>query len=91
MNINDGLELQRRLREREFDRLVREYLADGKAYPAQRQFQFGGPLNLISTIRKAFQDRAEATGCSDYEAVAAELAKVEAMADLSYDEQREAA
>lgn len=92
MSPADERDILCREREKDFDRMVREYLIDGHdPDPRRRRFQFGGALNLISTIRKAFIDRFDETGCTDYEKVADELAKVEAMADLRYDELEKAA
>jgi len=86
MNAAEEREIKRREREKDFDRMVREYLADGQAIPRDKRFQFDGGLNLISAVRLAFIARFEATGCADYEKVADELAKVEDMANLCYDE-----
>lgn len=88
MNAAEEREIKRREREKDFDRMVREYLADNgiDSYGSNRKYQFGGALNLISTVRLAFIARFEATGCTDYEKVADELAKVEDMANLCYDE-----
>lgn len=91
MSPAEEREIKRREREKDFDRMVREYLADGQAIPRDKRFQFGGGLNLVSAVRIAFIRRFEETGCTDYEKVADELAKVEAMADLCYDEDLEKA
>jgi len=89
MSPAEELQIKRQEREAEFDAMVRAYLIDNGSnmYGDNRRFRFGGALNLISTVRKAFEDRYELTGCADYEKVASELAKVEAMADLCYDEE----
>lgn len=86
MTPTEERDIKRRQREQDFDRMLTEYLADGQAIPGNKRFQFGGSLNLVSSVRIAFFRRFEETGCTDYEKVANELAKVEAMADLCYDE-----
>lgn len=80
--------IQQDEREAEFTAMVREYLADTgyNAYGDGRKYRFGGAINLIVTVRLAFEARYTATGCEDYKRVADALTQVEAMANLPYDE-----
>lgn len=72
-------EAQRRINEIEFDAELWSYIIEGK-----RKFQFGGPLNLISTLRTMFEKLSEEYNCDDYSTVAAMLLEVEHEADLPY-------
>ncbi len=78
-------DMKRHLAEKEFDAMLRRYVLDLK------HFQFGGPLNLISTIRTLFEQLAEEMECSDYATVAKKLLAVELEADLPYWSPKEAA
>ena len=80
-------------REREFESDVRDYLMDNGAneFGDGRRFRFGGPHNLVSTVRKAFENAYEETGIMAYCDVAEALTEVERVADVDYGDAREAA
>ncbi len=92
-DLSIAREMKRQLAEKEFEALVKKYILDvgSNSFGDGRHFQFGGALNLISTVRAAFADLAEETGCIDYMTVAEKLAAVEAEADLAYWHPSEAA
>ena len=71
---------QRQINEAAFNQKVRDYILHGCA-----EFQFGGVLNLITTVRTQLEKLGEETGCRNYFTVAEKLQEVEDIADLHYD------
>lgn len=92
MNAAQEREVLMDEREREFDALIREYLMDNGAneFGDGRRFRFGGAHNLITTVRKAFENAYEETGIMAYSDVAEALTEVEKVADVDYGDAREA-
>lgn len=76
MTNSEALQLTRRMNEQRLEADIKKYITNPE------QFQFGGALNLISTVSKIFTQMAEETGCTDYAHVAAQLDNLDA--DLPY-------
>lgn len=76
MTNSEALQLKRRLNEQRLEADIKKYITNPE------QFQFGGALNLISTVVKVFNQLAEETGCVDYAHVADKIEAIDA--DLPY-------
>lgn len=79
-------DMRRQLAEKDFEATLRAYALDTghNSFGDGRKYQFGGSLNLISTVKTLFENLAEEFVCEDYATVAEKLAEVELIADLPY-------
>jgi hypothetical protein len=79
-------DMKRQIREKEFEATLREYILDTghNEFGDGRKYQFGGALNLISSVKMVFEKLAEGFDCEDYATVAEKLLAVETEADLPY-------
>ena len=79
-------DVRRQLAEKEFETTLKAYALDTghNSFGDGRKYQFGGALNLISTVKTLFENLAEEFDCADYAAVAEKLLEVELIADLPY-------
>lgn len=85
-------DMQRQLNEKGFEATLRAYMLDSASgLSRDRKYQFGGVLNLISTVRGLLEEMADEFDCKDYSTVAEKLLAVEEQADLSYYHMEDAA
>lgn len=85
-------DMQRQINEKAFEATLRAYMLDSATgLSRDRKYQFGGVLNLISTVRGLLEDMANEFDCKDYATVAEKLLAVEEQADLPYYHMEDAA